>query len=99
MDIKRVQSEDRLILFLDGRLDVITSPRLDAELKRSLPTINKLVLDFSSLSYISSAGIRVILSTQKQLSSQDKKFCLRHVSEPIMDVLEMTGITDTITIE
>ena len=70
MNIRRSTGGSSLTLTLEGRLDTTTAPQLDAELKKSLPGITELILDFGALEYISSAGLRVLLSTQKVMNRQ-----------------------------
>ena len=82
---------------LEGRLDTVTAPELEKELK-SLPEEKlALVLDFEKLSYISSAGLRVLLSTQKARNSLGG-MTLIHVNETIMEIFEVTGFSDILTI-
>ena len=70
----------------------------EAELKTSLDGVSYLLLDFAGLEYISSAGLRVLLSTQKVMNKQGK-MVIRHVNETILEVFEVTGFTDILTIE
>ena len=76
----------------------MTAPELEADLTQSLEGITSLVLDFEKLEYLSSAGLRVILKTQKTMNRQGKMI-IRNVNETIMEVFEMTGFTDILTIE
>ena len=82
---------------LQGRLDTTTAPQLEAVLKSSLNGIGELVFDFSKLEYISSAGLRVLLSAQKVMNAQGK-MNIKNVSAEIMEVFEITGFTDILTI-
>ena len=72
MIIKKSWNGSELIVFVSGRLDTITAPQLESDLKDSIEGVTSLILDFSDLSYISSAGLRVLLSTQKQMLKQGK---------------------------
>ena len=83
---------------LEGRLDTVTAPELESELKASLPDLTTLILDFDKLDYISSAGLRVLLSTQKVMAKQGE-MKITHVSETIMDIFDITGFVDILTIE
>ena len=83
---------------LEGRLDTVTAPDLEKELKSSLDGITELRFDFEKLTYISSAGLRVLLSAQKQMNSQGN-MTLHHVNETIMEIFEVTGFSDILTIE
>ena len=98
MTIMKTQEHSTLTLFLEGRLDTTTSPQLDAELAESLTGITDLTLDLSKLAYLSSAGLRVILSAQKRMNKQGR-MVVRHVNETIMEVFEVTGFVDILTIE
>lgn len=82
---------------LEGRLDTTTAPQLEAELKSSLNGISDLVFDFSKLEYISSAGLRVLLSAQKVMNTQGT-MKITNVAPEIMEVFEITGFTDILTI-
>lgn len=96
MEIIKAKKETSLSIALQGRLDTTTAPQLEAELL--LDGITELVLDFSELEYISSAGLRVLLSAQKVMSKQGAMI-LRGVNEEIMEVFEITGFSDILTIE
>lgn len=87
-----------LNLTMEGRLDTTTAPELEAELKASLDYVTELVFDFSELEYLSSAGLRVILAAQKTMNKQGKMI-IRHVNDTIMEVFEITGFVDILTIE
>ena len=98
MIIKKSWNGSELIVFVSGRLDTITAPQLESDLKDSIEGVTSLILDFSDLSYISSAGLRVLLSTQKQMLKQGK-MVIRNVNEAIHEVFEITGFTEILTIE
>ena len=98
MDIRKELTGERLCVAVSGRLDTTTSPELDAALKEALPGVKELVLDFSALDYISSAGLRVLLSTQKTMSKQGS-MVLTGVNEGVMEVFEITGFADILTIQ
>jgi anti-sigma B factor antagonist len=83
---------------LEGRLDTNTSVELDAALSPVLDTINELVFDLSALEYISSAGLRVLLATHKSLSKKGG-MKVTNVNEMIMEIFEVTGFSDILTIE
>ena len=86
------------VFALTGRLDTVTAPELERALQESLAGVNELTLDFEGLDYISSAGLRVLLSTQKLMSKQGA-MKLRNVGETIMEIFEVTGFSDILTIE
>ncbi len=98
MTINKTQNGNELTIALEGRLDTTTSPELEAELKDSLDGVTALTFDFSKLEYISSAGLRVLLSAQKIMNRQGA-MKLTHVGEVIMEIFEVTGFTDILTIE
>ncbi len=98
MNISKSLENSALTLALEGRLDTTTAPQLEAELKASLSDVTELVLDMAALDYLSSAGLRVILAAQKQMNKQGS-MVVRHVNETIMEVFEVTGFTDILTIE
>ncbi|HWR22692.1 MAG TPA: STAS domain-containing protein [Feifaniaceae bacterium] len=98
MTIKKEENGPELTLTLSGRLDTTTAPQLEAELKNSLAGVTALTLDFSGLEYLSSAGLRVILAAQKTMNRQGK-MTVRHVNEIILEVFEVTGFSDILTIE
>lgn len=98
MNIVKTRSGSQLTLSLEGRLDTTTAPQLEAEVKGALAGVTELVLDFSQLEYLSSAGLRVILAAQKIMNKQGK-MVIRHVNETIQEVFEVTGFSDILTIE
>ncbi|BAK99808.1 putative antagonist protein [Oscillibacter valericigenes Sjm18-20] len=97
MTIVKKQEGAALTIYLEGRLDTSTAPQLDAEVE-NLDGVTKLVLDMKKLVYLSSAGLRSILSLQKRMSRQGS-MVVRNVCDVIMEVFEMTGFTDILTIE
>ena len=98
MTITKTQDHSALTLFLEGRLDTTTSPQLEAELSASLDGVTQLTLDLEKMAYLSSAGLRVILAAQKRMNKQGK-MVVRHVNDTIMEVFEVTGFVDILTIE
>ena len=98
MEIKKTLDGEKLTVAVSGRLDTTTAPQLDEELKASLDEIKDLVIDFSETEYISSAGLRVLLSTQKAMNKQGK-MTVTGVNDVIMEIFEVTGFTDILTIE
>ena len=98
MTINKTANDSALELALEGRLDTTTAPALENELKASLEGVTDLVLDFEKLEYISSAGLRVLLSAQKQMNKQGT-MTIRKVCADIMEVFEITGFADILTVE
>ena len=98
MTIERILNGDNLTIKVAGRLDTITAPELDAALESSLKGVQDLVLDLEPLEYISSAGLRVILKTQKTMNAQGS-MKLINVNDTVMEVFDITGFVDILTIE
>ena len=98
LSIEKSTCETELTVALTGRLDTTTAPELEKELKASLEGVTVLVMDMAALEYISSAGLRVLLSAQKSMNKQGE-MKVRHVNETIMEIFEVTGFTDILTIE
>ena len=98
LNINKSVAEGKTVFALEGRLDTVTAPDLEKELKASLDSVTELVLDFEKLEYISSAGLRVLLSAQKTMAKQGE-MKVTHVTEVIMEIFEVTGFSDILTIE
>lgn len=98
MVITKTKEGASLTLVIEGRLDTTTAPQLESELRSSIDGIDRLLLDFASLEYVSSAGLRVLLSAQKVMNKQGS-MAVRNVSDDVMDVFEVTGFVDILTIE
>lgn len=98
MNINKTIDGSALHIALEGRLDTTTAPQLEAELKQSMDGVTMLEFDFDKLEYLSSAGLRVILAAQKTMNKQGKMI-IRHVNGTIMEVFEVTGFIDILTIE
>ena len=95
--IKKIENTSA-VFALEGRLDTVTAPELEAALKEVLNGLTELTLDFEKLEYISSAGLLVLLSAQKTMTKQGVMRVTR-VNETIMEIFEVTGFIDIITIE
>lgn len=98
MTITDQREGNTLIIQLDGRLDTDSSPELDAFLQEAYEGVDTLIFDFEHLEYISSAGLRVLLTAQKHMSKCGE-MKLIHVCEEIMEVFDITGFADVLTIE
>ncbi len=96
MTIQKTLSGDTLTVALDGRLDTLTSPDLERALN-DLSDVNHLVIDFEKVSYISSAGLRVLLSLQKRMSD-GKSMVVKSVQSSVLEVFDMAGFTSILTI-
>ena len=97
MNITKSLNGSALTIALEGRLDTTTSPALETELHDSLDGITSLTFDFDKLEYISSAGLRVLLSAQKTMNKQGEMI-ICHVNESIQEIFDITGFTDILTI-
>ena len=89
---------ETLTFTLEGRLDTTTSPQLEAELKQTVGGVTELIFDFSGVEYISSAGLRVLLAAQKVMNRQGS-MKLTGVNENVLEVFEITGFIDILTLE
>ena len=96
--LEKFKSNEELTVLLEGRLDTTTAPLFEEELRNNLDNIECLVLDMEKLEYLSSAGLRVVLAAQKRMSKQGQ-LLLKHVPEIIMEIFEVTGFVDILTIE
>ena len=98
LNITKNIHETELTVVLTGRLDTTTAPELEKELKASLDGVSALTIDMAALEYISSAGLRVLLSAQKAMNKQGEMKVV-HVGETIMEIFEVTGFSDILSIE
>ena len=98
MNIVKTQEGTNLTIALEGRLDTTTAPQLEAELATCLDGVTDLTFDMSKLVYISSAGLRVLLAAQKIMNRQGS-MKVTNINETIMEIFEVTGFSDILTIE
>ena len=98
MTIEKIAAGSELTIKLGGRLDTTTAPQLEAELKQSTAGVTLLVFDFAALEYLSSAGLRVLLSTQKLMNKQGQMI-VRNINNTIAEIFDVTGFADILTIE
>lgn len=98
MEINTIKNGDEITVAVEGRLDTTTAPDLERGLKGCLDGVKTLILDFSKLEYTSSAGLRVLLSAQKQMNRQGEMI-VKHVNKTIMEVFEVTGFVDILNIQ
>ena len=96
--IEKNVDNDRLTVSLKGRLDTTTAPSLEAEFKSSLSGVTELIIDLKELVYISSAGLRVLLSAQKVMNKQGK-MVVKNSSDDVRDVFDVTGFIDILNVE
>jgi len=98
MTITETHKNNKLTIALSGRLDVLASPTLQDILTPAFETEPHIELDFTDLAYVSSAGLRVLLVSQKAAKTKDVLFTISNVSEEVMEILDMTGFSDILTI-
>ncbi len=98
LNIKIDKVDEKMTVALEGRLDTTTAPELEKKLKEEIGDVTELILDLSDMVYISSAGLRVLLSSQKTMNKQGS-MVVRNVSEEVLEIFEMTGFSDILTIE
>ena len=98
MEIKKTLEGEKLTVAISGRLDTTTAPELEEALKESMDGISELVIDFTETEYISSAGLRVLLSAQKTMNKQGS-MVVTGVNDVIMEIFEVTGFVDILDIQ
>ena len=98
MNIIKKQEGTTLTVAIEGRLDTVTAPQLEGELRTAVNGVEELIFDLDGMEYISSAGLRVLLSAQKVMNRQGK-IVIRHVKPEIMEIFEVTGFADILNIE
>ena len=98
MKIEKNVENGKVVLAISGRLDTTTAPELEKELENLLAEVKELVFDMSELEYVSSAGLRVLLKAQKTMNVQGN-MKVTHANDSIMEVFEITGFSDILTIE
>ncbi|MBR2885813.1 MAG: STAS domain-containing protein [Clostridia bacterium] len=98
MNINKSANGTELTMAIVGRLDTVTAPEFEAELKASIGGVESLILDLAELEYTSSAGLRIILMAQKTMNKQGKMI-VKNVNESVMEVFDITGMADFMTFE
>ena len=98
MKIEVIKNDDTITFKLEGRLDTTTSPDFESKINEEVTNIKTLILDLKNLKYISSSGLRVLLSAQKKMNKLGK-MKLINVNEMVMEVFEMTGFSNILIIE
>lgn len=98
MKITKTQNGNNLCLSLEGRLDTNTAPELETTIKGTIDGVSELTIDMAALDYLSSAGLRVLLGAQKIMNKQGS-MRVTHVNDTIMEIFEVTGFADILTIE
>lgn len=98
MKVTKTKNGSTLLAAVEGRLDTVTAPEFEKEVKPELAGLTELILDFSGLDYISSAGLRILLSFQKVMNKQGS-MKITGANETINEIFEVTGFSDILTIE
>ena len=98
MNISIEKNNDSTVMKISGRLDTTTAPELEKAINDEGEALKNLVLDFNGVNYISSAGLRVLLTAQKKMNMQGSMELI-NVCEDVMDILEMTGFADILEIK
>lgn len=99
MNIIKKYDEKELILSIEGRIDTITSKDLEKEIDNEFGKFNSLTMDFTDLNYISSAGLRVLIVTQKKLKKEDIPFSIKNVNDAVGEIFKMSGFDKILRIE
>lgn len=99
MNVQTVVDGDHASLTIEGRLSVTTSPDLEAEIEKLPATVSNIDFYLADLEYISSAGLRVLVTTQKIVTQRGGTMVLHNPNDEVYDVLDMTGLIDVFTIE
>lgn len=99
MNIEKNYNEKELTLSIEGRIDTITSEDLDKEINEEIGNFDSLILDFTDLEYISSAGLRVLISTQKKLKSDNIPFVIKNANDTVKEIFKMSGFNRILKIE
>ena len=98
MQITNERNGNTLTVSISGRVDTATAPELEKFIEENTEGISELILDVKEMSYTSSAGLRVFLKAQKKMNSQGKMI-IKNVQSTVMEIFEMTGFSDILTIE
>lgn len=98
MNIQQKSDGSKLTLQIEGRIDTKTAPELETVIQTSLADVSELIIDLADTVYISSAGLRVLLIAQKQMNKQGEMSVI-HVNNDLMEIFEVTGFTDILTIK
>lgn len=99
MNITKDYNEKELTLSIEGRVDTITSKELEKEINEEIGNFESLILDFTDLEYISSAGLRVLVATQKTLKAQDIPFVIKNVNDSVGEIFRMSGFHKVLNLE
>lgn len=99
MEILKQLNNKELTLVLKGELNTYTAPELDGVISTDLRNVNALIIDMTDLTYLTSAGLRTLLVAQKVMNEKKGELTIRHANSAIMEVFEITGFSNILTIE
>jgi len=99
MNISKNYNEKELTLVIEGRVDTITSQNLHEEINNEIGNFDSLIMDFTDLEYISSAGLRVLIDTQKKLKAENIPFAIKNVNNAVGEIFRMSGFDKILKIE
>ena len=99
MKITKNYNEKDLLMSVEGRIDTITSQELDKEINSEIGNFESLTLDFADLEYISSAGLRVLIATQKKLKASDIPLVIKNINDAVREIFRMSGFDKILKIE
>ena len=99
MNILKDYNEKELTLTIEGRIDTITAQELEDEINNEISNFDSLIMDFANLEYISSAGLRVLIATQKKLKAEDKTLTIKNVNDAVNEIFKMSGFDKILDIE
>lgn len=99
MNISKNETDEKITVFLEGRLDKLSSPILEEEMKKEVEKKKDIVIDFKNLEYISSAGLRILIASEKELKAIGKTMEIINVNADVMSILNVTGFTYILNIK
>ena len=99
MEVTKERDGNRLTVKVEGKIDTLTAPELEAAIDGGLEGVDRLVFDFAKLDYTSSAGLRVLLRAQQTMDGKDGEMTVRNVNDMVMEIFEETGFTNILDIE
>lgn len=99
MNITKNYDEKELTLAIEGRIDTITSQELEKEINDEMGKFDSLILDFADVEYISSAGLRVLIATQKKVKAENNQMTIKNVNDTVNEIFRMSGFDKILKIE
>ena len=98
LNVNVEENGSEVVFYVEGKLDTMTSPQLEAEIEKRIDSANKIIIDVKKLQYVSSAGLRVFLAADQAMEEKGGEMNMRNVPESVMDIFDMTGFTNTLRI-